>query len=322
MLSPAQPVFSSTGLYACKTKFSLIGTVGAGKSTTAALIALTTQTLSSSRTDFFCRIIERNSNIYGDVANLRMGKFPEKTVAYNQFATESGLLLARKSTFGMKQLQMPICDVAGEDLQLTIKQYANALGPIGNAAYSAAFNTTRYVKECDGMILITDASRVILDSEGSQIKSEDDSHLHKDPDVNLVRMLNDVFDYREQMRKPLKGIAVVITKWDVLKPHVERLGLDLFNPSQQDMATFMDTFYPSVAQAVKSYLLTNKTVSIQYFPTYVEIDRNEDGSEKKWADGKPKVKPKASTQISDMRKPSYSEQSYANLIEWLLGFAM
>lgn len=320
---PAQP-FTSSSLYYCKSRFSLIGTVGSGKSTVAALIGLTTQTLSSVEPEFFCRIIERNSDIYADISNLRSGRFPAKTAPLSAFATEAGLLLAKKKTpsfLGMKQLQMPICDVSGEDLQLNIRQYAAKMGNLGAAAYSAFAQLTRYVKECDGMIVCVDASRAVLGRD-IQIKTEDDKYLHFDPDVNLVRILNDVFDYREQIRRPLKGIAIVITKWDELKPHVEHLGLDLFNPTQNDMAVFMDTFFPSVSQAIKSYILTNNSVRIAYFPMYVEIERNEDGTEKRRKEDKSLiVKAKQSNLLGDLRKPSYAEQSCANLIEWLLGFA-
>jgi len=111
-LRPKKDQFPSSRLYEYKNRFSLLGTVGAGKSTIAGLVVLTTQTLGV-RPNFICRILERNSNIYGDVSNLRSGRFPQKTVAYDSFATEAGLLLTQKTLLGSKKIQIPICDVAG-----------------------------------------------------------------------------------------------------------------------------------------------------------------------------------------------------------------
>jgi hypothetical protein len=313
--------FPQGNLFVCKERAALVGTVGSGKSTFAASLGITTQTLMSIRKEFFCRIVERNSNILGDMSNLRSGRFPNKTASLQTFAAEAGYVLGKKNFLGTKQMQMPVCDIAGEDLQMMIRQYGSEIGSLGAVAYSASQNLTRYVKECNIQVICADASRAVLGHEGQQIKQETDKALHFDPDVNLVRILNDVFDYRDQIHKPLKGIALVVTKWDELKPHVEHLGLDLFNPTENDMATFMDTFYPSVSQAIKSYLWDNKNTKVAYFPFYVEVERNEDGTEKKRNDGSLIVKAKQSQQLSDVRKPSYAEQSTANAIDWLLEFA-
>jgi len=313
--------YPSSRLYEYKNRFSLLGTVGAGKSTVAGLVVLTTQTLSSARPEFICRILERNSNIYGDVSNLRSGKFPEKTVAHDSFATEAGLLLTQKKFLGAKKIQIPICDVAGEDIQIMIQQYRKVAGPLGTAAYSAANSLVRYIKESEGFIVAVDASRAVIGRRGEQVQSETDKQIHPDPDVNLVRILNEVFDYKEQVRKPIKGIAIVITKWDELKPHVEHLGMNIMEPTRHDLMVFMDTFFPSVSQAIKSYQFAHPSVDIAYFPTYVEIERDDKGNPKKRDDGSFKIKPKESMLIADVRKPSYSEQTCAELIDWLLGFA-
>lgn len=309
-------------LYACKTRFSLIGTVGAGKSTIAAGIALTTQTLSSQQLDFFCRILERNSNIYGDVSNLRDGWFPEKTLAYNQYATEAGLLLGKQKRFGgYRFLQLPVCDVAGEDLQMDIRQYREQEGTIGNPSYSAAANLIRYVKESEGFIIATDASRAIIGRKGRQHATEKSSHLHRDPDVNLVRIVNEIFNYKDQVHRDIKGIAIVITKWDEVALDLENRGIDILNPDQTELNRFMDVCYPSVSQAVKAYQRTHDGLNIRYFPTFFEIERSEDGQPKLREDGSKIVKSKGGHSWEEIRKPSYSEKQYAGLIDWLLTFA-
>jgi len=319
-----QSIYASSKLYECKTRFSLIGSVGSGKSTTVGLMGITTQTLSAIDPSFVCRILERNSNIYGDMSNIRSGHFPEKTVAFDSFATEAGILLSKKYWRGTKKIQIPVCDVAGEDLQFLIRQYRDHISTdLGNAAFNAAKRLTDYVKESEGIIVIEDASRAIIGRRGEQLKSEDDKHLHKDPDVNLVRILNDIFDYKDQIKKPLKAILIVITKWDELKDLVEPLNLNILRPDQRDLILFMDTCFPSVSQAIKSYQNDHPDTVIRYFPTYVEVERNADNTPKTWdKEGKQyKIKPKQSHEIMDLRKPSYSEQIFADLVYCLLGFA-
>ena len=109
-------------LYKYKNRFAMLGTVASGKSTVAAGIVLTAQTLSSDIPDFYCRVIESNSEILQDASNLRRGRFPAKTKAYEKYPVESGLLLIWNKRFGGdRKIQIPICDVAGEDVQQMIK---------------------------------------------------------------------------------------------------------------------------------------------------------------------------------------------------------
>jgi energy-coupling factor transporter ATP-binding protein EcfA2 len=319
--------YLSSKLYECKNRFGLIGPVGSGKSTIAAMLGLVTQTLSSIRQDFYCRILERNSNIYGDISNIRAGYFPEKTVAFDNYATEAGFLFARKSNLpfgGYKKLQMPICDVAGETLQMNIRQYAQTREPLTGAQMSAAKSVTQYVKQSEGIIVAADASRVMLGRgfKNVQVKTEDDKFLHRDPDVNLVRLLNDIFDYREQIKKPLKAVAIMITKWDELKLHVEHQGINIMNPDQADLSLFMDTWFPSVSQCVKAYALDHPQTQVKYFPTFIEVERDDQNEPKKWDDEHIIIKAKVSEEICDWRKPACSEEVYTEFIDWLLGFAV
>jgi len=320
-----QPYLSSK-LYECNTRFSLIGPSGCGKSTIVGLVGLTTQTLSSARPDFYCRILERNSNIYGDISNIRSGYFPEKTEVFDSHAVEAGLLLARKSSMpfgGFKKIQVPVCDVAGETLQMNIRQYAKAVGPLGAAAYAAVNSVNKYLKQSEGIIAVADASRAVIGrgTENAQVKTESDKNLHRDPDVNLVRLLNDIFDYRDSIKKQLKAIFIVITKWDELKYHIEHRGINIMDPNQNDLTLFMDKFYPSVSQAIKSYQVDHPQTKIRYFPTFVEVERGDNNVPKTW-DGKHEIiRAKESEEICDWRKPACSEQSYADLIDAILEFA-
>jgi len=322
--SPATPPHQ----YAYKTRFALLGTVGAGKSTIASLMMLTTQTLSADYPDFYCRVLEGSSSVYQDISNLRDGHFPAKTTAYQQIATEAGLLMEWERKLGgfkvgMKSLQIPLVDLAGEDVQMFDAKYAKNIGSLGNVVHSAVENLKQYVRQCEGYIVVVKASRAKgIFPEGTQLESEDDKALSEDPDVNLVRMLDHIVDYKRQHRQAIHGIAVVVTAWDLLLPYAQNIGINLFRTGQNDMKDFMDTFFPSVSQAIKGSRLQN----VKYFPMYVELDRDAEGNPKKWKDGSPKIKRKQSfgsqrQQVRDMRKPSYNEQGCIDLIEYLHGFA-
>jgi hypothetical protein len=299
-----------THLYTYKTRFSMLGTVGSGKSTIAGAIVLTSQTLSSDLPGFTCRVLEGTSNILSDCSNLRRGRFPAKTVPFGKYASEAGLLMGWHQIWGDKRVQVPICDIAGEDIQMMIRQYSHNMQGIGNAAYSAAMNLVNYVKDSDGFVLAMPASKALIHKDDAQIEAEAES-VDFDPDVNLARILGEVIDHKERCRgKPIRGIAVVITKWDMLMPYAQNLGMDVF--TEQGLREFMDVCFPSTSQQIKACKLAN----VQYFPSYIDVERDQDGNVKKWEkDGSPKI------MVKDRRKPSYSEQSYVNLIEFLHGFA-
>ena len=81
--------------------------------------------------DFYCRVLEGSSEIHQDVADMRDGHFPSKTVPFGSFASEAGLLLEDEQRLGIGRMsgiisknlrQVPICDLAGEDLSQMIRQ--------------------------------------------------------------------------------------------------------------------------------------------------------------------------------------------------------
>ena len=320
-------------LYPVKNRISMIGTVGSGKSTVVGGIVMTAETLVQDQEHFFCRVLEGTSEIHQDVSNLRDGHFPEKTVAFGEFASESGLLMEweRKIAgfkFKTKRLQVPICDLAGEDLQQTIRQYRTKVGPLGNVIRNAVRNLVAYVRESDGFIITIKATRAKgLFQNGKQLEEEADARLSRDPDVNLVRLLEDLITYKETHRsRPIKGIAVVITAWDALKSKADEIGFDILSPTlgQNDLLNFVKGYFPAVYAAIKSYRIPN----VQYFPSFFEVEQDEFGNARMWdkASNSPKIKLRQMTGDEDWwrnaRKPSYYEVGYVNLIEWLHAFAM
>lgn len=327
--SPATPPH----LFPVKSRVSTIGTVGAGKSAVVAGIVMAAETLVADDPNFFCRVIEGTSDIHQDVSDLREGHFPRKTVPFGAYATESGLLLEEERKIagvkiGDKRLQVPVCDLAGEDLAQTIRQ-VRAAGPLGNLAKQAVRNLIAYVRESDGYIVTIKATRAKgLKPRGNQIESEQDEKLSADPDVNLVRLLEDLVNYKETHRsRRIEGMAIVVTAWDALKHSgvADQIGFDILNPfvGQNDLNNFVRACFPAVYAAVKSLRIPN----VQYFPSFFEVETNEDGTPKTWEDDSPIIKQRQ-TNIGnpdewwrDLRKISCSEQTFINLIKWLMGFA-
>lgn len=309
--SQRQPTTPSQ-FYSYKTRFSMLGTVASGKTTVCGLIVLAAQTLSSDRPDFKCRVLEGTSSILDATSKLREGRFPSKTQAYHIYAMESGLLLREQRRFRReKRIHIPICDIAGEDIQTMIKGYKH-LGSIGQTAYSAAMNLVNYVKDSDGFILTVPASKA-LGVKGFPNPEKESDKIHFDPDVNLHRILSAILTHKEQSKgRPIKAIAVIITKWDLLRPYAENIGMNIYEPSGQGLKEFMDTCFPATSMILKDYGLDN----VQFFPSYVDLEYDLKGQPRRWLDGDQGFKI-----VTNKRVPSCDLQSYVNLIEYLLTFA-
>ena len=329
--SPATPIH----LFPVKNRISMVGTVGAGKSTVVAGIVMTAEKLVAEDPNFYCRVIEGSSNIHQDVSNLRDGHFPKKTTAFESFATEAGLLMEWERKIaginaGVKRLQVPLCDVAGEDLAQMIRQ-VRAAGALGDIAKQAVRNLIAYVRESDGFIITIKATRAKgLFPKGEQLETETDKKLSQDPDVNLVRLLEDLINYKMTHRsRPIKGVAVVITAWDRLKHSgvSDKIGFDILNPilGQNDLDKFVRACFPAVYAAVKSLRIPN----VKYFPSFFETEIDENGDPKHWPGetNSPIIKARE-TQVGtpdewwrDLRQISYNEKGNIDLINWLKPFA-
>lgn len=301
---------TASQLYQYKTRFGMLGTVGSGKSTVASGVVLTAQTLSSDLPDFYCRVIESNSDILADASNLRRGRFPRKTDAYERYPIESGLLLIWRGFFGEKKVQIPICDIAGEDIQQMIKQSRLRLS---NEAFNANQQLLKYVKDADGFLLCVPASRALMFLDDAQIEAEPSVEDGVgDPDVPVSRILNDIINFKSEHKgKPINAIGVIITKWDLLAPYAVRAGMNLYE--EDGIQNFMKTCFPSTSMHLKPYVDKDK---VKFFPSHFNVLKDDAGNVKKWGDGGDRI-----DVIQERRVPSYSEQSYVNLFKWLRSFA-
>jgi len=307
-----------------KTKFAMVGTIGSGKTTVSTLLVLTSQTLSSQLPNFACRTLPGSTNIIDYVSKMRTGHFPPKTDAAGSDRHEDGLLCRWGSKFGNpKQINIPICDLAGEKLQNMIKTINfRRKNPTSQESYNMSSSLINYVRDCEGYILIAPASRAMAFDDGIQIEKETEdeerSGISSDPDANLYNFLQDIVSYKESSKgKPIKAIAVVITKWDKLMPYAQEMGIDLDDETGEGAQTFMETLFPQTTSLLKFEKQRNPNLELMFFPSYVRIQKDTVSNKPlKWSDGGDKIQMEV-----NQRVPQYWAQSYLNLVNFLGKFA-
>jgi len=292
----------------------MLGTVGAGKSTVAAAVFLTAQTLSSDNPSFYGEVVESNSDILTDVSNLRRGRFPSKTAAFQRMPVESGLVLTWETLGGLRkrQIQIPICDIAGEDVQQMIRQTRMHLSP---EDFNTSTQLLNYVRDATGFILCVPASRALLFHDDVQLEAEPAGETDVvDPDVPINRILNDVIQYKAKSSgKAIEAIAVIITKWDIIENYALNWGMDLYDGTGEGLNKFMKICFPGTLMTLKKYLDDSR---VRFFPSHFQVKKDSENKVEKWPDGGDRI-----NVIQGRRVPRYSEQSYVNLFAWLRSFA-
>jgi len=308
-----------------KCRFALLGPTGSGKTTVADLILLTMQTMSQREDTFTCRVLEGTSDIEEGTSLLRIGHFPNKTLPYQSSVIEAGFLLQFTNFWGTKRLHVPVADVAGEDIESMIKHKEGYAPSVEQ--YNQSLKLVQDIRDADGFIMTLPASQVLMHHRELQIDRVT-GDLPIDPDVNLKRILSAIIDYKEESHgKPIKAIACVITKWDLIMPYAAKWGMDIQEPTGLGLQNFMNICFPSTSMALKSSHVKN----IQFFPSFVqtEIDSHT-GKETIWGkhpqtgklDNSPRIKVKPPSQwLTYGRVPEYSASPYRDLINFLKTFA-
>jgi len=343
---------------ACGNKVALIAPPAAGKTVTVAGMfmraqAKVRQTVGTSN-PFFARILEKGSDIHQDISNLMDGTFPAKTQAYLGFRSSPGMLLEQKkyadtgkSLFGRKirkqfwhkMLQLPICDLPGETLTQVMWQVRAQTGYQAKATKDMIEYAIKEMRGSDAYIFILKASTA--KGLGDQLEQERDRTVSRDPDVNLVRMLEDVANYKMKQGSSLKAAYVVISAVDKIQKRAERIGFDLLSPQrgQQDIENFVSHCFPQFYSALHSYYIPQ----IKYYPMFFETVKDEKGEELLFNDQieirnpdgtfgirtvqRPHIAvkdiydPSAANIWQNARSINYSEQQYDNLLNDLMELA-
>jgi hypothetical protein len=285
---------------ASKSGITMIGTMGAGKSAHLAglLIAADRRVSKSKGTDYPFRYYMRegSGNTEHDKSALRAGHFPPKTGALKASTIQQRITFEwthttkfanREFVLSKHQSDMPICDLAGEDLCLLIEK-VNSMRTLEQAAQLNANRIINMIVQSSGLMIIVKATR----AQGLGIELEKEpvgiDGLSIYSDANMKRMIDGVIRFKKQNSHspPLKGIAVIVTAWDGLAPVAEKISLitgSKFNPldvkiSQESLDKFMYMCYPSTHAAITSFGLKN----IRYFPSFFEVERDDQNNPICW----------------------------------------
>jgi hypothetical protein len=291
---------------------SLIGTPGAGKTVLTSLIFLTARTLQQQLPGFNCSIDDTNSTIKMDVCNIESGHFPPKTKAYNTYAYQAALNMwwGKNSLWGKKSATFNVCDLAGED-QLIHSQYSSKRpDPL---AYGQAAKLVEYIYRSKIFLLAAPGSKAPI-FDGDTSVEQEDADLAFNPDVNLSDIFDKVVRKRIEQRKPIKGVALCITKCDMIDKYVEsKHGWNLYN-SEQDRVAFLNKYFPWTTMTLKSLTDTWPNTKIGIFPMFVETKKDSKGFQQRWESGWDQGNP-----IIDVtnRVPKYNAQANVDLINFI-----
>lgn len=272
-----------------KYKASMIGTAGAGKTVISNMIFYVARTMQQQLPGFYCDVDDFNSTIKNDVCLMESGHFPPKTKAYNSYAYQTALRMwwNKGSFWGQKAATFQVCDLAGEDL---IAQSNYNFTKPDPSAYSQAAKLVDYIYNSEIFILVAPASRAPI-FDGDESVEREDADLAFNPDVRLSSVWDLIVKRRVQNNKPIKGIALCLSKCDMVDKYVQqKYGWDLYckdpkNPHFNDKMEFLKKYFPWTTMTMKSLSARWPQTEVIILPMYVETVKNGDGTQKKWETG-------------------------------------
>ena len=302
--------------YKYKCSFAMLGTVGSGKTTAAGFMVTTAITMSASNPGFVCDVIESKSGILEAQSLLRRGHFPPKTNPNSALPYESGLLMRWSSSLRKREMHLPICDVAGEVVADLATKYREGMYDLEEATFKETAFLVEQLKDRDGFILTIPASRAFMFAGDQPLEAEPvlgSQEKGADPDVNLSRILEAIIDHKRRYKThPIQGIAVIVTKYDLVKSICEQEGMDLYDESGLGFRNFMNTCFPATANKLRFFGLEN----VAFFPSEVRLTPDP------WPDGTPRIEILRRRPTGEpCRVPKYPERQYERVIHYLSGFA-
>lgn len=287
---------------------TIVGTRGASKTTQLGLLGLTCEIESVDNKNFTYDIDERTIGIRQIMSDLCQGKFPPATPAKRIY--EADIVMTWKSGWkGETTVRLPLVETAGEDIENLIgpyrkNQYAQT------SSYQEAENLNKIIAKSNAFILVVPVSRV--PANFPQVVDAEPETLLSNPDVNIVRILDGIYKYRQRARsKPIEGIAVCLTKYDMVREWLVSQGMDLFTPEGQ--YTFLNTYLRQTMGKLKKYGLKR----VKFFPMYVQV------AKERLPDGKIRFIKRSDGDgfliETDTRYnlPLYTKESCHKLIRWV-----
>lgn len=286
-----------------KKRVVVVGTRGSSKTTALGCLSLTcdSKTLGSNG-KFTSYIEEFSSGILNAPALLKQGKFPEGTP--KGFLYEANLLMRWKESFGSKEVVLPFCETAGEDME-------TLLGPHGRSIYGRQSDyqenvaLAEYICNSHGYIVAIPVSRAKIGGVAREpLPMGVDGKPMIDPDVNVRRILAAIHHYKRITNSPpIEGIAVLLTKYDMIDDICKAHGMDLYTDAGS--ARFLQRYFPMTS----ALLMHHGLEKVRFFPVHVQVRK-----EKK--DGK-LIFTNDIVVDYENNLPEYSERSYLALIDWI-----
>jgi len=243
-------------------------------------------------------------------SRLKQGYYPDATERGRAYEATANLKF--KKTVGWKEVDMQFVDTAGEDIGLLLQSFGKgvyAFNPENITNYDARF-LYENVLSSEGFILMCPVTRAMTQS-GPLADDKEPDVLPEDPDVNLARLLSCIVKYKQSVGgKPPKGIAVLLSKYDVLKKRCRSAGMDCETVAGRQR--FLERYFPSTMTTLQ-YMDIKNTI---YLPVWVFAQQ--DASEKpiNFSDTPGVVEYRVSVDPGSGR-PNYSWPHYFELIKWL-----
>ncbi len=291
-----------------------IGTRGSSKTTSVGCIDLVCEIESARNPKFTYRIDERTSGGISQIsADLCRGIFPRETTPGKIY--QADVYLTYKDGWrGDKTVCLSVAETAGEDIENLMGVYR------GDQLYKItplppeADNLIRKIAASQGLILTIAVPRE--SARFPQKLDREPSSIHEKPDLNAMRILNAIFQYKQSTRgaKPIEGIAVLLTKYDMVHQWLERMNMDLYDPDGAQQ--YLTTYFRKTIALLKNFGMER----VEFFPVHVKVEKtiHKDGSVEfhKWngKDGKEGDK----IMINYERNlPVFSENVYFRLLNWI-----
>jgi len=285
---------------------TILGTRGASKTTILGCLGLTCEIESVNNPKFTYDINEHTVGIRKIISDLCQGRFPPETPPGHIYEADIEMTWGNGWS-GKKSVLLPLMETAGEDVEHLIGAYRkDPYRQVSNYQQAEALN--KIIARSNAYILVVPVSRI--PGPYPQVVDEEPDSLLSNPDVNIVRILDGIYSYRKRAHsKNIEGIAVLLTKYDMVAEWLKSRGMDLF--TSEGLHLFLNTYLRQTMAKLKRYGYQK----VRFFPVYVKV------AKEILLDGKVRfVKDEDGFIIEtdpQYNLPLYTQQSYHQVIQWV-----
>lgn len=292
-----------------------VGAKRSGKTTAFGCWSLACDLRSIQDPSFSHYVEEKTSGISQVPSDLCQGYFPEETPS--GLIYEAQLHIRQAKPLRKKEVTIPICETAGEDME-------SLTGPYQESVYKQSPNwqsadiLNRYICESNGYIIALPVSETNIpwvphEFRDTKDEPQDLMGHFVDPDLTAKRILSAIFSYKDRNKKtspPIDGIAILLTKTDKILHFIKGHGMNLNTAEGQH--TFLTTYFRQTSGVLKYFGLEK----VRFFPVFVEVEKIRTPENKVVIykeNGKPRIAVDKETNL-----PIFSKTPYQELIDWTL----